>query len=178
MTEIYQEQDFITAAKQKKKIYTVLFITLGIYLAAAMGLWGWYFTLPYRSPTITKVKVLQSLLIGVYIIFLFIFCGIKVRRIRRYCIMLKHLKTGLTEENGGMFLRFDETIEVHEGVDYYTMILSEWYEKKEEFYERKVLIDAEKAHPNLNKGDVVSYITQGNILLRYEVVDHIEEDEQ
>lgn len=178
MTEIYQEQDFITAKRQKKKIYTVLFITIGLYLAVAMGLWGWYFTLPYKSPTIVKVKTLQSFLAIFYIIFLFIYCGIKVRRIRRYCIMLGHLKTGLTEENAGEFLRFEDEIEVHEGVDYYTMVLSEWYDKKEEFYERKVLIDAEKARPNLNKGDVVSYITQGNILLRYEVVDHIEEDAQ
>ncbi len=178
MTEIYQEQDFITAKRQKKTIYTTLFVSIGLYLAVAMGLWAWYFTLPYKSPKIPTVKILQSLLIGIYIIFLFIYCGIKVRRIRRYCIMLKHLKTGLTEENIGEFLRFEQEIEAHEGVDFYTLVFSEWYEKKEEFYERKVLIDAEKARPALTKGDVVSFITQGNILLRYKVVDTIEEDAQ
>ena len=92
--------------------------------------------------------------------------------------MLKHLQTGLTEESVGEFLRFEEETESHEGVDYYTMVLSEWYEKKEEFYERKVLIDAEKARPVITKGNVVRYITQGNILLRYEVVESIEEDAQ
>lgn len=177
MTEIYEEKDFERAFLQKKRIWAVFYTALGVYLAAALALFVWYLFLPYKDPSIIWIKVGQSVLAGVYVIFLFVFCGVKLKRSRRYCKMLNFARTGILEDNRGEFLRFEDDIQVKDGVDFYCMVLSEWYDKKEEFYERKVLIDAEKSHPALALGDEVNYVTQGNILIRFEVTGHNDQRE-
>ena len=174
MTEIYQEQDYTTAYAQKKRIFAVFYAALGVYLAAALGLLVWYLFLPHKSPVIIWLKVGEGVIAGLYVVFLFIFCGIKMKRSRKYCKMLNFTKTGIMENNRGEFLRFEDEVQVKDGVDFYCMVLSEWYAKKEEYYERKVLIDMEKPHPDLTAGDAVDYVTQGNILLRYEIAGHSE----
>ena len=100
---------------------------------------------------------------------LFVFLGIKFKRVNRYYHMFKDVDVGLKEEWTAEFLRFEENIEVKDGVDFKCLIFSEWSEKKQEFFERKVLFDAEKEFPPITAGMKVRFVTQANIMLSYEI---------
>ena len=94
----------------------------------------------------------------------------KYNRLRKYVNILGYLRIGLKEQYSGQFLRIDEQIEVKDGVDFYKMITKEWNERKQEYFERKVLIDNEKPKPIIPENARVRYITQGNILIKYKVL--------
>lgn len=90
--------------------------------------------------------------------------------------MLEYLNIGIKENHLGQFVRYDDVIDVKDGVEFYKMILKEWNERKQEYYDRKVLIDNEIIKPAINKGDRLKYVTQGNILLKYKILGSGEND--
>lgn len=169
MTNIYQEQDFRNCKKQRKNTLIFFFSVTGVYAAATIALFVYYLFLPYQSPEITGLKWITFGLTAIYIIFAFIFLGIRFRRVNRYYRMFKDVDLGLKEEWEGSFLRFGETIEVKDGVDFKSVIFSEWSSKKQDYFERKVLFDAEKEFPSIREGERVKYVTQANIMLSYEI---------
>ncbi|MBS1313884.1 MAG: hypothetical protein KH436_07675 [Firmicutes bacterium] len=169
MTDIFEKEDFERCKKQRKNVLTVFYIVTGIYALGAIGLFVYFLFLPYQAPEIGWVKWGTFALTAVYVIFAFVFLGIKFKRVNRYYHMFKDVDVGLKEEWTAEFLRFEENIEVKDGVDFKCLIFSEWSEKKQEFFERKVLFDAEKEFPPITAGMKVRFVTQANILLSYEI---------
>ena len=64
------------------------------------------------------------------------------------------------------------------------MIVLEWSDKTQEYMRRHVLVDKEKPMPELNNGDIITYVTHANVLLSYglkseeDVFDAFEEDKK
>ncbi|MBQ9710266.1 MAG: hypothetical protein IJV67_06575 [Clostridia bacterium] len=79
------------------------------------------------------------------------------------------IQTGLKTTGTNAFVRFDSSITVKDGVDCISMVVLQWSEKKQEYFERHVLCDLEKPLPSLNKGDVINYVTHANVLVSYEL---------
>ena len=50
-------------------------------------------------------------------------------------------------------------------------IFLEWNKYKNDFFERKVLVFEEKEFPKFNENDNVRYVTQGNVLVSYEIIE-------
>lgn len=169
MTDIYREQDFIQCKKQRKNTLIFFYSITGVYAAAVIALFVYYLFLPYQSSEITVLQWITYALTALYVIFAFVFLGIRFKRVNRYYHMFKDVDLGLKEEWEGRFLRFSETIEVKDGVDFKSLIFSEWSDKKQEYFERKVLFDAEKEFPPIKEGERVRYVTQANIMLSYEI---------
>ena len=57
-----------------------------------------------------------------------------------------------------------------DGVDCYSLVFLEYNKYKKDFFERKVLVLAEKPVPQFEKHTFVKFITQGNVLCSYEVL--------
>lgn len=169
MTDLYTGQEYEAEYKIKKKMLIIWYIMLAVYLIISVIILISFTSLPYG----TKKTVFIYFDIGLSTLFwgysLFFFNN-KYGRIRKYVKMLGYLDTGLKETYDGQFLRFDNTIEVKEGVEFYKMITKEWNEGKQEYFERKVLIDIEKPKPEIAEGLRIRYITQGNILVRYKIL--------
>jgi hypothetical protein len=168
---IYSDSDYESVKSQKKKLKIVLFTVLGIYLLISLAVMIFYLGLPYKSDKIIYAKIIEFTVTGIFIIFMFLFLSLKYKRVKAYYKVLGYINTGIKESNYGEFLRFENTIEIKENVEFKFMIMSEWNQRKSEFFERKVLIDKEKNFPNIKEGEKVKYITQGNILLEYEIVE-------
>ena len=79
----------------------------------------------------------------------------------------------MKQVNNSIFLRYEEP-ELRDGVDFYVLIFSEWSKKKSEYMDRKIYCDKEKPLPVFQKGDEVCYLTQGNVIIEYEIVGHDE----
>ena len=73
MVDYFLESEHLKAKSQKTKVLIAYFIILGIYLFVSIGLFLWYLTLPYMSPTITTVKLIHYPLTAVMIIFSFVY---------------------------------------------------------------------------------------------------------
>ena len=103
-------------------------------------------------------------------IFSFIYLGIVYKRVRRYYKICVHLSTGLRETTVANFIEYDETIQDKDGVDFKSIVFLEWNKYKKDFFERKVLVFYEKPFPEIPEQSNVSFVTQGNVLVSYEIL--------
>lgn len=174
MTEIYTGHEYDVEYKVKRRMLAFWLILLAIYIAVSVVILVSFVVLPYGTRNtvfITSNVAISTLFWGYSLLFF----STRFYRVRKYVKMLSYLRTGLKENYSGQFLRFDSEIEVREGVEFYKMITKEWNERKQEYFDRKVLIDNEKQHPEIPEGARVRYVTQGNILIKYKVIKNAEE---
>lgn len=167
MTEVFFESDYLSAKKQVKNLIIVYSVILAIFILISAGLLIWFKTLPYKSPTITIIKAIHYTITAIFVICTFIFFGIKFKRANRYKKMCNNLLTGLREDNEAEFLRYDQRIYDKDGVDCRALIFSEWNRFKHDYFDRKVLVLAEKPFPQFIENKKYRFITQGNVLVSY-----------
>ncbi len=176
MTQYFFNEEFYKAKKQRKIVLSIYLIVLFVYLLISLGCFLWFRTLPYMAKEITKVKVLHYSLTAIFVIFSFIYLGVPYKRVNRYYKMTYNMIHGLKETSVANFLEYDENIRDKDGVDCKSLIFIEWNKYKNEFYERRVLIPYEKTFPELEENQNVKFITQGNILVSYEILPTIKEN--
>ena len=170
MVQYFLESDFINAKKQKWKVLIIYLVFLAIYALISTGMFLWFRTLPYMSEEITKVKLIHHTITVVFVIFSFIYLGIKYKRVKNYFLMNLNMKTGLKETFTGSFFEYDNNVQQKDGADFKALIFLEWNKYKEDFFERKVLVPYEKEFPKFEENQNVKYITQGNVLYSYEIL--------
>ena len=170
MVEYFKEEQFLEAKKQRKKVLIWYFIIMGVYLVASVILFVWYLTLPYKSPTINTVKWIHYPLSAVAVIFSFIYLGIPYKRVNRYYKLNVNLMTGIRETSTGSFFEYNETLQDKDGVDFKSLIFLEWNKYKNDFYERHVLVLKDMEFPQFEENQNISYVTQGNVLISYEIL--------
>ncbi len=175
MIEYFKEEDLLKVKKQRKLVLTAYFIVLGVYLFISVGLFLWYRTLPYLSSTITTVKAIHYSITAVMVIFSMLFLGIKYKRVNRFYKISYNLINAKNETSTGNFLEYDESLQDNYGVDCKALIFVEWNKYKNDFFERKVLVFHEREFPEIPENTNVRYVTQGNLLLRYEILDDLGE---
>ena len=176
MTDYFKEEYLISAKKQRNLDLTVYFIVLGLFIAFSVACFIYHGTFPYygyrdTAEKVNLLKLIHYVLTGIFVIFSFVFLGIKFKRVNRYYRQCFHMQTGLRETSVGNFLEVDENIQDKDGVDFKSLIFLEWNKYKKDFFERKVLVFYEKDFPEIPVGTNVRYITQGNVLISYEVLD-------
>lgn len=170
MIDYFVEEDFFKAKDQRKKVLIGFYCVLAVYLVLCVGLFLWYRTLPYQSPTIATVKAILYVLTAIMVIFSFIYMGIYFKRINRYYRMTYNMLTGIRETSTGSFLEYNEELQDKDGVDFKSLIFIEWNKYKKDFFERKVLVFDEREFPEFKESQNVKYITQGNVLISYEIL--------
>lgn len=170
MTDYFVEKDYYDVMKQKKRVWNIYLCIVALYIVLSLGLFLWYRTLPYRSPKIDTVKFIHYSITVVMTIFSFIYIGIYYKRVNRFYKLSYNLLTGLKETSTGSFLEYDETLQDKDGVDFKSLIFIEWNKYKKDFYERKVLVFDERPFPEFKENQNVKYVTQGNVLISYEIL--------
>ena len=169
MTNYFVEQEYIDAKAQRKRTLTAYLVIAVLYLISSIAMVVYFTTLPYKSPTIGTVKFIHYAVSVVFVVFSVIYLGIVFRRVNRYYKLTYNLNTGLRETSIGSFFEYDEHIQDKDGVDCKALIFIEWNKYKKDFYERKVLVFHEKPFPEFKEKQTVKYVTQGNVLISYEI---------
>ncbi len=170
MIDYFVESEFLKVKKQRKNVLTVYFIILGVYVLFSAGMFIWYRMLPYKSSRISLVKLLQHSASALMIIFSFIYLGIIFKRVNRFYRLAYNLLSGIKETSTGNFLEYDDSVRQKDGVDCKALIFIEWNKYKNDFFERKVLVLEEKDFPEIPENANVKYVTQGNVLVSYEIL--------
>ena len=167
--DYYNEKLYENTKKQRKKVLTIFFVLLGVYLVYTIGLLIWFTTLTYKSPTIPLVKFLLHFVNVVFGIFAFLYLRLKYRMVNRYYKALTNINTGIRETYEGTFIEYDETVQNERGVEYKSLIFEEWNKYKKSIFKRKVLVFNDLPFPEIEKGSLVEFVTQSNILVKYEI---------
>lgn len=168
METIYSEKDFASIKKQKRKYKAIYFVILGIYIAASVGIWVLYFLQPYKSPDIWWIKTIEFVLAGIFVVFSFLYLGIPFKRVRNYCKVLTGVEIGSSNGTVGEFDRYGDDLEIRDGLEFTTLYFLEYNTKKQDFFERKVLMDKEKERPSFEKGEHIKFYTHGNLLVGFD----------
>lgn len=175
MISYYTDDQLNSAEKQRKRVLIIYFIIACIYLAISIAFLIYYISLPYSgyrntADTISLIKFGEYSATALFVIFSFIFLGIKFKRTNRYYKMCRHLSTGLKETSTASFIEYDENIQDKDGVDFKSLVFLEWNKYKKDFFERKVLVFYEKPFPEIPENANVTFVTQGNVLISYEIL--------
>lgn len=174
MTIVYEDKDLVSAYKQKKKLFYIYLAVVVVYLALSIACLVYYVNTPFNAPEQAWPKWIMWISSCIFVIFSFIYLSVKYQRVRKYYKLVSYLSVGLKAVNNSYFLRY-ETPELKDNVDYYVLTMSEWSKKKSEYLDRKIYCDKEKPVPQFECGDKVRYLTQGNVIVGYEVVGHDDE---
>lgn len=175
MITYFDKNELQTIKSQRKKALTVYLITLAIFLAIVGGIYYWYSTLPYKSPTIFWTKVALYPLAFAYLVFTFIYLGIVYGRVNKFYKVCYNMVYGISETYQGEFLRYSENLEQKDGIDCKSLIFKEWNKYKNSYFERKVMVFYERDFPEIQPNSMVKYVVQANILISYEYLDKNEQ---
>ena len=171
MNEYFLDEYYFNAKKQRKTVLICYFMVMAIYLIVSLGIFFWYRPFVYQDPRIGTAKFIEYSLTALVVIFSFIYLGIPYKRVNRYYRLTNQMKTGIRETSTGSFFEYDETLQDKDGVDMKSLIFIEWNKYKNDFFERKVLVFDEMEFPQIPEGANVKYVTQGNVLISYEILD-------
>lgn len=174
MNVIFQDADLVSAYKQKQKIFRIFLLVTAVYVVLCAFSLAYFISLPFEHPLQAAPKWIVWVASCLYVIFCFPYMGIKFHRARRYYKLISYFSVGMKQVNNSIFLRYEEP-ELKDGVDFYVLTMSEWSNKKSEYMDRKIFCDKEKPLPEFQEGDMVRYLTQGNLMIEYEVVGHDDE---
>lgn len=166
----FSEQDVDTVVKQRKKAFMGLYIMVAVFVILSVGLVFWYRTLPYKSPTITTVKLIHYPITGVFVISLFLYLGLFFRRINKRYHYQDNMMKGIRETSVGTFLEYSEDIQDKDGVDFKSLVFIEWNKYKNDFFERKVLVFFDRPFPEIPLNAKVEYTTQSNTLIEFRIL--------
>ena len=177
-TKYFKESYFTQAQKQRKRVLTWFYVVIGVYAFISLGLFLWYRTLPYQSEVIGAVKFIHYSLSALFVVFVFIYMGIPFKRVNRYYRLTRNMCVGIKETSTGSFIEYSEELQDKDGVDFKALIFLEWNKYKKDFYERKVLVFYQEEFPEFKEGQNVRYVTQGNVLVEYLILDNQEESQE
>ena len=171
MVSVYSDADYLSAYKQKKRIFSVFWAVTAVYAAFCISWWIYYMSLPYNDPMQTLPKAMVYVASGLYVIFAFPYLAIKGSRIRRYFKMLTYLSVGIKQEEKNYFYSFEKKTLQKDNIDVWGCVFETWSKKKSEWMDREAYWDNEKPLPPFESGDYVRYIVQSNFILQYDILE-------
>ena len=182
MVSVYTDADYLSAHKQKQRLFYIFMGVTLVYLAFCISWWIYFMGLPYvASKFLPKACVYIASVL--YTVFACIYLALPYSRVRRYNKMLSYVCEGLKTEEKNFFYAFREKSLQKENIDVVSCVFETWNKKKQEWMEREVYLDAEKPLPAFESGDYVRYVTQSNFIIKYEILqkqalEFEEEDEE
>lgn len=182
MVKVYRDADYLSAHNQKRKIFWFFMLITFLYLGVCVGCVLYRSSLPYGEDAVWAQVVVYALSV-VYAVFAYIYLSIKFSRVKRYCKMLDNLNMGMKSVERHYFFEFRKRAMQKDNVDAILGVFGVWNKRHHEWHEREVFFDKEKPLPPFENGDLVRYITQGSMLIEYEIIqkqalEFTEEDEE
>ncbi len=174
MTYLYSDSDLWDAFIQRRKYLAVFLSVTAAALAGLLTIFILYSQLPYKDPNGSWMIAVACIIVALYIIFSFPFMGICYKRCNSYCKMLRYISVGLKENFCAPFAGVEDWI-VRDGVDVNVATFEVKNIKREETMLRRIYVDGEKEFPPFEEGDEVRFVSQGNLLLAYEIINHQKE---
>lgn len=177
MTAVFTEKEKKEAFGERKRLLTLWFVALGVYLAleAVMITLNIVAVVRDRDRSLYVPFMISSIILctlfGSGSLFFF---AIKFRLTRKYCRMLRDMKQGLKDKGQGVFIAINPEISEKDGVFFYRMVIDCPPMKRGDITTREILIERNHALPAFETGDVIRFITHANILMAYEKVGHTE----
>lgn len=169
MTKLYSDADLWNAFRQRRRILGIFFAVTGVYLAGFLALFIYYVMLPYEDPNQTWTIAVTCILTAIYIIFLFPYMGICFKRCNAYCKMLRFITVGLKEYSVAPFAGIEDWT-TRDGVDVNVATFRVHNIKRDEDMIRQIYVDGEKDFPPFEEGEEVRFVSQGNLLIEYEII--------
>lgn len=113
---------------------------------------------------------------ALFIVFLFLYMGIKYHRVNKYCKMMYYLSEGMKNVEENYFVGFELNDLQKDNVDAISCVFKTWSKKKKEWHApQEAYWAAEKSLPPFEAGDYVRYVVQSNFVVAYEVLKRSEE---
>lgn len=155
---------------QRRKILAVFWGVTAAFVVLFLSFTVAYTQLPYADPSGPWYIAATCVSAALYLIFVFPFMGIKFKRCNAYCKMLKFISAGLKEHAVMPFEDIEDWV-THDGVDCNVAVFAVKNIKKDELMRRQIFVDGEKEFPPFTVGGSAHIVSQGNLLIEYELID-------
>ena len=169
MTEFFNESYLIKAQQQRKKCLLFYIIVAAIFAILSVVTVYVYAIQPFGSNKNLIIKIIAWFSSAIFIVFSFLYLGIKFKLINDYYKMCLNLKTGLKETSNAHYVGENLEVCTKDGVECISLVFLEWNKYKKEYYERRVYVPKEWDMPKIKENSDVEFVTQGNVLISYEI---------
>ncbi len=170
MVSVYKDADYLSAYKQKQRIWWTFVGVTAAYAVFCVAWWIYYLSLPYKDAMQNLPKWSVYVASAVYVVWAYPFMAIKFGRARKYFKMLTYVSLGMKNEETNYFYCFDEKPLPKDNVDVLACVFETWSKKKSEWLEREAYFDVEMPLPPFESGDYVRYIVQSNFVIEYDIL--------
>ena len=170
MQNFFTQQEFDSVKKQRLSSILTIIIVLTVYLMLFVTTIINYLKLPFEDARGVSYKAILYTISGIVIIYLYVYIGIKYRRVNKYYKMMCGLFNGSFIEDVAKFVSYSVAKESKDGVDVKQMVFSVYNERRNAWFDRTIYIPYEKDFPVFNVGDMVKLRSQSNFLISYKVV--------
>ena len=168
MIKYFDENELLSVKKQYKNTITTIIIMCCAFVALSLLLVLTYAGLPFEDERGMTMQVLTMVASGIYIFFIYITIGIKLKRVRKYLVMLKDLNTIEPTETVGIVKELNGALDTKDGVDTKCIVISVYVERRQDWFDRYVFIPYEREFPDLKIDSKVKFYTVNNNLYGYE----------
>ena len=170
MERVFNDEDFNAIVDQRKRVLRVFYIVLGAYILLAAASLIYYTSLPYKDKMQSLPKAVMFISTALFVVFLFLYMGIKYHRVNKYYKMMYYLSEGMKNVEENYFVGFELNDLQKDSVDAISCVFKTWSKKKKEWMRREAYWDAEKSLPPFEAGDFVRYVVQSNFVVAYEIL--------
>ncbi|MDR1094179.1 MAG: hypothetical protein LBL66_08550 [Clostridiales bacterium] len=164
MNQLFSEQDKTAAYAARNRLWWIFGGASFAWAAACAAVFVFRYSVGYGWAMFLNIAL--TALYGGFVLFFF---SIKFKLTHSFIKMLKGFDKGLREERVGFFTEYDMTPSVKDGVNCYTLVTGENYNKHGEQAERRIMVECTRTPPDFQAGDRLHYYTHANFLVEYEV---------
>jgi len=163
MTYIYNETDYRKAKARRDKLLIIYFAILAA--AAGLNVLMFIFRNDWGRGLMQGLNIVLTLLLGCFTLYYF---SVMFKPVKSYYKFLANYQKGVSEQYRGKFLRFEDEPQTKYGLIFYSLVTEEKVIKRQDFPERRILIEIGLPRPDFVIGRQIRYITYAGILVAYE----------
>ena len=164
MIQMYSERDKARAFAAKKRLWMIFTAAAALWAGVCAPCYVFRYSIGYGWAMF--INIAATAVFGCFCLFFF---SLKFRLTSSFIRMLKGFDNGLKEEREGDFVEFDMTPVMKDGVNCYTLVTAENYNKRNKEAERRIMMEITRVPPPFKPGDRLHYFTHANFLVEYEV---------
>jgi energy-coupling factor transporter transmembrane protein EcfT len=182
LTKVIPELEEFWARRSKKRLLVLYFSLLAFYVLAVVGMVAASIIAVeiYHVRSVAHLCLPLIIVISVvFVIFSFVFLGVKYSRTRKYVRLFDDIRYGLTETGYGVVKETIWKDRDRDGLEFYTIKVDcDHKYRPREKEARDLLVYAQAPIVDIADGTKIKFVTHGNVLLEYDVIEEESPDEK
>ena len=167
MTELYSALEYLKIKKNKRNLLIFYFASLIVCLVAIVVIMLIYSNEPFGTPLRTPFLIAIIVICVLFVVYSFVFLGIKFGRLKKYQYFVYYSVYGRFESIRATIISVNNSISEIGGFDCRSLEVLAWSDIENDYVTRLIYYDVEKQIPDVKVDDVLTFKLSSNYIVAY-----------